>query len=86
MARWVEGRAFSRLIIALIIVNAIVLGLETSPAIMATIGPFLILINRMILAVFVFEISIKLLAHGGRFFRSGWNWFDFFIVGIALVP
>ncbi|HEY7906789.1 MAG TPA: ion transporter, partial [Wenzhouxiangella sp.] len=41
---------------------------------------------RMILAVFVFEISIKLLAHGGRFFRSGWNWFDFFIVGIALVP
>ncbi len=82
----VEGRIFSRFIIALIIINAIVLGLETSPEIMAAIGPFLISINRLILAVFVVEILLKLVAHGGRFFRSGWNWFDFFIVAIALVP
>lgn len=86
MASWVEGRAVSRFIIALIILNAIVLGLETSPGIMDSIGPFLISINRMILAVFVIEIAAKLVAHGGRFFRSGWNWFDFFIVAIALVP
>lgn len=86
IASWVEGRFFSRFIIGLIVVNAIVLGLETSPKIMSAIGPFLILINRMILAIFVMEIALKLVAHGGRFFRSGWNWFDFVIVSIALVP
>jgi voltage-gated sodium channel len=34
----------------------------------------------------VIEIALKLVALGGRFFRSGWNLFDFVIVGIALVP
>lgn len=86
IAIWVEGRFFSRFIIGLIIVNAIVLGLETSSEIMSAIGPFLILTNRMILAIFVIEIALKLVAHGGRFFTSGWNWFDFAIVSIALVP
>lgn len=86
IAIWVEGRFFSRFIIGLIIVNAIVLGLETSSEIMSAIGPFLILTNRMILAIFVIEIALKLVAHGGRFFTSGWNWFDFSIVSIALVP
>ncbi len=32
------------------------------------------------------EIALKLVAHGARFFRSGWNVFDFLIVGIALMP
>jgi voltage-gated sodium channel len=32
------------------------------------------------------EIGLKLVAHGGRFFRSGWNVFDFVIVGAALAP
>lgn len=86
IGQWVEGQGFSRFIIGLIILNAIVLGLETSPEIMATAGPFLISLNGLILAIFVIEIALKLLAHGGGFFRSGWNWFDFLIVGIALVP
>ncbi|HSI79446.1 MAG TPA: ion transporter [Solirubrobacterales bacterium] len=43
-------------------------------------------VNAAILAVFVVEITIKLVAFGPRFFRSGWNVFDFLVVGIALVP
>lgn len=82
----VEGRAFSRFIIALIVINAVVLGLETSPAVMQRIGPLLLSANAIILAIFVVEILLKLVAFGPRFFRSGWNLFDFFIVGISLVP
>ena len=83
---WVEGVSFTRFIITLIIVNAVILGLETSPALMAHAGGFLVTTNAAILAVFVIEILLKLVAFGPRFFRSGWNLFDFFVVGISLVP
>ncbi len=83
---WVEGPAVTRFIIVLIVINAVILGLETSPAIMDVAGTALIVANKTILAVFVVEIALKLIAFGPRFFRSGWNLFDFFIVGIALVP
>ncbi|MFP4334986.1 MAG: ion transporter [Wenzhouxiangella sp.] len=83
---WVEGAGFTRFIIGLIVVNAIILGLETSPRLMDAAGPVLVAANRLILAVFVAEILLKLVAFGPRFFRSGWNVFDFLIVAIALVP
>lgn len=83
---WVEGQTFTRFIIALIVINAMILGLETSPAIKSVMGTALIAANQAILAVFVVEILLKLIAFGPRFFRSGWNVFDFFIVAIALVP
>ncbi len=86
LGEWVEGRRVTRFIIVLIVVNAIILGLETSPAVMEVAGTLLILANQTILGVFVVEIALKLVAFGPRFFRSGWNVFDFFIVGIALVP
>jgi voltage-gated sodium channel len=86
LAGWVEGRAFTRFIIGLIIINAIILGLETSSQAMSAFGPALVAINGLILAVFVIEIVLKLLAFGPKFFRSGWNVFDFLIVAIALVP
>jgi len=83
---WIESAGPRKFIIALILINAVILGLETSPAIMGRIGGVLILINQVVLAIFVVEILIKLYAFGFRFFRSGWNVFDFLVVGIALVP
>jgi len=86
LGRRVEGPAFSRFIIALIIANAVILGLETSPAVMARFGYVLVALNTAILGAFIIEIGLKLVAFGPRFFRSGWNVFDFLVVGIALVP
>ena len=86
LGHWIESPAPRNFIIALILINAAILGMETSPAIMDRVGPLLIAANKLILAVFVLEIMIKLIAFGPRFFRSGWNLFDFFVVGIALVP
>jgi voltage-gated sodium channel len=71
---------------AVILFNAVLLGMETSPAIMSDWGPIIRALDRACLAVFVVEIALKLVAFGGRFFRSGWNLFDFAIVGIALLP
>jgi len=84
--RWIESAPVQRLIIALILLNALTLGLETSSRVMETAGGLLRLIDRLLLSVFVAEIAVKLYAFGGRFFRNPWNLFDFFVVGVALLP
>ena len=53
---------------------------------MGTAGTIILTLDWICLAIFVIEIALKLVAHGARFFRSGWNVFDFLIVGIALMP
>lgn len=73
-------------ITALILLNALTLGLETIPAAMAAAGPVLIAADRALLAIFVIELAARLYVQGGRFFRDGWNVFDFTIIAIALLP
>jgi voltage-gated sodium channel len=73
-------------IIGVIVFNAILLGLETSDSVMAVAGTGIRALDTACLSIFVIEIVLKLYARGFRFFRSGWNIFDFVIVGIALVP
>ncbi len=86
VANWVDSPPVQRVIIALVIVNAITLGLETVPAVMARMGTALQLFDRLVLALFVCELLLKLVGHGLRFFRSGWNIFDLTVVGMALIP
>jgi voltage-gated sodium channel len=73
-------------VIALIILNAITLGLETSQQVMDSVGGLLKLIDRTLLGVFVAEILVKLFAFRAGFFRNPWNVFDFIVIGIALIP
>jgi len=82
----VERPRVQTFIMALILVNAVTLGLETSADVMARWGELLHRVDQAILAVFVVEIVIRLIAHGPRFFRDPWSVFDFIVVGIALVP
>ncbi len=83
---FVESQRFERAIIALIIINAITLGLETSPAVMSAVGPVLLTIDRLILAVFVVELVAKFVVYRWDFFRNPWRIFDLLIVTIALIP
>jgi voltage-gated sodium channel len=83
---FVESRAFSLAITIVIVINAISLGLETSATAMAAIGPWLRAIDTAALWIFTLELALKLVAWRGRFFRSGWNLFDFTIVAIAWLP
>ncbi|NOR61704.1 MAG: ion transporter [Rhodobacteraceae bacterium] len=82
----ISSRTFSNFILAVILVNAVVLGLQTSKELMARTGPMLDLIDNICLGIFTIEIVLKLIVHRHRFFLSGWNNFDFVIVGISLLP
>ena len=75
-----------RLIMALIIANAVILGMQTYPRMMDAIGPLLEILDRIILAVFVIEITARIIVHRWAFFRDPWSLFDFIVVAIALVP
>jgi voltage-gated sodium channel len=46
----------------------------------------LIALDRLILAVFVIELGLRIAAYGRRFFRDPWSLFDLFVVMIALMP
>jgi voltage-gated sodium channel len=81
-----EDSRFGNFIMAVIIFNAALLGLETSERAVAATGPFLQIFDKLCLAIFVCELVAKLFVYRLRFFRDGWNIFDFIIVGISLVP
>ncbi|UWQ99372.1 ion transporter [Rhodobacteraceae bacterium S2214] len=73
-------------IIVVILFNAVILGLETSTTVMAQAGSVIRFLDLLCLTIFTVEIAAKLFAQGPRFFRNGWNLFDFAVVGISLVP
>lgn len=83
---WVENPLIQNCIMILIVINAIVLGLETVPSVMQEYGVILLATDSVILGVFVVEILLRLYAHRLAFFRDPWSLFDFTVVGIALIP
>jgi len=86
LQRVLERSLFQHSILTLIVLNAIILGLETSPGIMARHGGLLATLDRAILAIFVAELAARIYAYRGWFFRDPWSLFDLSVVAIALVP
>ena len=86
MRQRIESPKAQYFITALIVLNAIILGLETVPAAMQHYGSILLAADRFILGVFVIEILLRIYAHRLAFFRDPWSIFDFSVVAIALVP
>jgi voltage-gated sodium channel len=86
LRRWLAQGYVQHTILALIIVNAVILGLETSSTAMGAFGGLLTALDSAILAVFVVEIALRIYVHRGAFFRDPWGMFDFAVVAIALVP
>jgi voltage-gated sodium channel len=82
----VEDPRTERFVMALIIVNAITLGLQTSKPVMDAIGPFLLLLDDIILAMFVVELAARIIVYRLEFFRDPWSVFDFVVVAISLIP
>ncbi len=86
IATIVESDRFVAAITALILINAVTLGLETSKSATDAFGPLLRIIDFAILVVFTIELGLKFYAFRLDFFRSGWNWFDLIIVAISWMP
>ena len=81
---FLERRWVTRLVIGVILANALVLGAETMVTGVAL--DILRWIDHAMLAFFVLELLLRLTALGRSFFRDPWNVFDLFVVGIALLP
>lgn len=86
VGNWLETPLVHYLIVGVIVLNAIVLGLETSTFVMDRFGTVIQQIDNYCLAIFIVELVLKLYAHRFQFFRNGWNIFDFVIIGVAIIP
>ncbi|WP_299191677.1 ion transporter [uncultured Erythrobacter sp.] len=82
----VESAGFERFIITIIVINAIGLGLETSPAVMGVAGSVISWLDTIALSIFVVELALKFFVYRLAFFKNGWNIFDLAIVSAALMP
>lgn len=83
---FVELPRFGQFILILILLNAVLLGMETSQALMAQYGSTLLLLDKLLLGVFVVELVLRIFAYRAAFFKDPWSLFDFAVVAIALIP
>jgi len=89
LARLVDSEQFQIFIGGVIVLNAIVLGLETYAGIVLRIGSLLILLNTVFYGVFLTELVLRIASYWPKpwnFFRHGWNVFDFIVIGGVLLP
>lgn len=87
--RIADDRRFQNFILGVILFVAVLMGVETSERLMRDYKGLFTILNITVQAIFVTEILIRLLAHSprvDRFFRDGWNVFDFVIVAASLLP
>ena len=82
----VDHSFFKKFIMGLIIVNAVILGLETSPKVMELVGRELQLFDQVVIVIFCIELGLRVYAKGLQFFRDPWGIFDLMVVAITLVP
>ena len=86
LKRFVEGKYFQGFILIVIVFNAIILGLQTFPAIEDSIGDVLSVLDTICLGIFVAEMILKMIVYKFfGYFKSAWNWFDFIIVMTSLL-
>src|SRR5688500_6356751 len=88
IASIVESPQFRHAVTALILLNAIIVGLETYAEVRAVYGDVLQLADRVILYSFTVELALRFFAATPplAFFRSGWNIFDLAIVTLGFLP
>jgi voltage-gated sodium channel len=86
LADLIEHPRAQLLVMTLILINAAILGLETSDTAMQRWGNLLTSLDRIILGVFVLEIFLRFVAHGWRLLRDPWGLFDTLVIAIALIP
>ena len=75
LSQIIEARATQLIIIALIVLNAIVLALETSASIVLQYGSILRLADQTLLSIFVVELLLKIFTQGRQFYRDPLEYF-----------
>lgn len=86
LINFVDGQGFRTTVVMVIILNTIILGLQTSKELQGEHFEVLHTLDDFALAFFSVELLLRIIAHREAFFRDGWSLFDFFVVAIAIVP
>lgn len=87
--RIIHSGCFKTVVIGAILLAGVLAGVETNRPFVATHGAWMRLLDGAVLAIFVVEIGLKIIAHGRKpwlYFKDGWNVFDFVIVAACLMP
>ena len=85
MRKIVDSRIFRSAVFGVILLNAVILGLETSPVIKSYAGDALDVLDKICIGFFVVELIMRLCAYRIKIFKSGWNIFDLLIVICSLI-
>lgn len=83
---WIDGPKAHKIILTIILINAIAVGLTTVPLMNEKFSSLLTLIEDFTIFLFIIEIGIRLWVQRGTFFREGWNLFDIIVVGLSIIP
>lgn len=78
----VEGQSFDKFIMALICMDAVILGISAA-RLMPYYAVELFFLDRLFMAIFIIEMIMKLYAYGTKFFKNGWNTFDLVVIGVS---
>jgi voltage-gated sodium channel len=85
----VASAAFQRSVLGVIVVAAVIVGLETDPGTMARHGQAILVVDWIVIGLFAVEALLKMAQHGRRwprYFAEPWNVFDFTILVVCLLP
>ncbi|MBX0359344.1 ion transporter [Halobacillus sp. Nhm2S1] len=85
LRHFIEHKSFSRFILAVILINAVIIGISTDDRIYQSYQSLFIFLDILVLSIFTIEIILKLVVYRSYFFKDGWNIFDFVIVFGSLV-
>jgi len=77
---FVNSDGFRNAILAVIVFNAIALGLNTDRGLHARFGQIFAVLDVAVTLIFVCELAMKFYVDRLKFFKDGWNVFDFIIV------
>lgn len=85
--RLVESAGFNNFVIAVIVLNAVLIGLSTYLSDATVLGA-IVVIENVCVGIYLVEIALRFIARESTsaFFGDGWNVFDLVIVVAALVP
>jgi len=82
------GDRFEFVLVSVILINAGALATLTLSGIDPDLRSSLLLIDQVALWIFMVELVLRIASYGTKpwmFFRSGWNIFDFLVIGLSLL-
>ncbi|MDQ8207152.1 ion transporter [Coraliomargarita sp. SDUM461003] len=85
----VDSKPFASFIIAVIVFAGVLVGVETFPSVVERHYSLLHFLDNLVLGIFTLEVILKMGAEKRqpwRYFKDGWNIFDFSIVAVCFLP